>query len=166
MSLPRRRLAPIFQIPLLLALAVTRVAGASDAAAPPLFFALSVADLEASVRWYSETFDLAATRLPGNDAVKVALLQGQGLLVELVEHSAAFDLAARVPEAKGRYLVHGPFKVGFFVRDLDATIARLKGRGATFKGSVYTDEVVRARSILVLDRDGNVIQLFEALPAK
>ncbi|MGE0640125.1 MAG: VOC family protein [Thermoanaerobaculia bacterium] len=166
MRLPRLRLAPIFQIPLLLLLAATPVAGANDPAAPPLFFALSVPDLEASIRWYTEKLDLEATRLPANASARVALLQGEGLLVELVEHSAAFDLAARVPEATGRYLVHGPFKVGFFVHDLDAAVARLRSRGAMFQGSVFTDDVLRAKSILVLDNDGNVLQLFERLPAK
>jgi len=133
----------------------------AEPAAAPVFFALSVADLEASVKWYGEMLQLAPTRLPGNPKVKVALLQGDGLIVELIEHSEAFRLESRLPELQKRYLAHGLFKVGFFVSDLDATIERLRQRGATFKGELFTDERLGARSILLLDNSANVIQLFE-----
>lgn len=150
---------------------VTLLAGlvppvAVEGAAPPVFFAVSVADLDASVKWYSQTLDLTPTRLPGTAQAKVALLQGGGLLVELVEHSEAFKLETRLPELQKRYLAHGLFKVGFFVADLDAAVERLKHRGAAFKGGVFTDKVLGARSILLLDNSDNVIQLFERLGAK
>jgi catechol 2,3-dioxygenase-like lactoylglutathione lyase family enzyme len=100
----------------------------------------------------------------------VALLRGRGLLIELVELAEAAPLETRVPGLKGRYQVYGLFKAGFYVRDLDAEVARLKAKGVQFKGSLFEDPVARARSILVLDNDGNLIQLFEALapgaPAK
>lgn len=132
----------------------------------PVFFAVSVADLDASVKWYSDHLDLTATRLPGTAQAKVALLQGQGLVVELVQHPDAFDVETRLPELAKRYLAHGLFKVGFYVADLDATMDRLEKRGATFKGKVFTDPVLGARSILLLDNSGNVIQLFERLAGK
>src|SRR5262245_12943845 len=66
-------------------------------ARPPAFFALSVPDLEASVKWYGENLGLTATRLPGKPEAKVAILRGSGLMVELVEHSKAADLEAVVP---------------------------------------------------------------------
>lgn len=152
-------------LPVLLVGLISPVA-ADGAAPPPVFFAVSVADLEASVKWYTETMDLTATRLPGTEQAKVALLQGSSLVVELVEHSEAFKLETRIPELQRRYLAHGLFKVGFFVEDLDKTVERLKNRGAAFKGTVFTDKVLGARSILLLDNNDNVIQLFERLGAK
>ena len=128
------------------------------------FFALSVSDLDASVQWYTEMLDLTATRLPSSPKAQIALLQGDGLAVELVQVSAAFALQDRLPDVQKRYLVHGIFKAGFFVKDLDATVAELGRRGATFKVKTFTDEVLRARSILLLDNSGNTIQLFERLP--
>lgn len=139
---------------------------AEELAAPPVFLAFSVPDIEASVKWYSESFDLTATRLPDSPQAKVALLRGNGLLVELVEHSHAFDLKARVPESEKRYLVHGLFKAGFFVQDLEATIERLEKRGARFVGNVFTDQGAGARSILLLDNNDNVLQLFERIPVE
>jgi catechol 2,3-dioxygenase-like lactoylglutathione lyase family enzyme len=144
------------------------VSAAADC--PATFFALSVPNLEASVKWYADAFDLEATELPGGEKGKVALLRGRGLLIELVELAEAAPLETRVPGLKGRYQVYGLFKAGFYVRDLDAEVARLKAKGVQFKGSLFEDPVARARSILVLDNDGNLIQLFEALapgaPAK
>lgn len=148
-------------IVLCVALASSVSGAPAQGAAPPVFFALSVADLDASVKWYSETFDLTVTRLPKVAPAKVALLQGNGLVVELVEHPGAFDLKARLPELEKPYLAHGLFKVGFFVADLDGIVTRLKARGAVFKGRVFTDPVLGARSILLLDNSGNMIQLFE-----
>jgi predicted enzyme related to lactoylglutathione lyase len=151
---------------ILLALFVGLIPPAAADTVPPVFFAVSVADLNASVKWYGDHLDLTPTRLPGTPQAKVALLQGKGLVVELVQHSEAFDLESRLPELQKRYLVHGLFKVGFYVKDLDATVDRLKKRGATFKGDVFTDKVLGARSVLLLDNSGNVIQLFERLGAK
>jgi catechol 2,3-dioxygenase-like lactoylglutathione lyase family enzyme len=128
---------------------------------PSTFFAVSVPNLEASVRWYADAFGLSATVLPGNEKAKVALLRGPDLLLELVEPAEALE--GDRAGVEGRYRVQGFFKVGFFVKDLDAEVARLRGKGVRFKGSVFEDRVARARSILVLDRDGNIIQLFEAL---
>lgn len=149
---------------LLLGLVAWRIdAGAEALASPPVFLAISVPNLETSLKWYSATFDLTPVRLPGTPKVKVALLKGQGLLVELVQDTEAFDLQTRLPGVQERHLVHGLFKVGFFVRDLDATIVRLKKKGVRFKGSAFTDKVADARSILLLDNNDNMIQLFEQL---
>jgi catechol 2,3-dioxygenase-like lactoylglutathione lyase family enzyme len=130
---------------------------------PATFFAVSVRDLEASAKWYTDAFGLEATKLPGSEKAKVSLLRGRGLLVELVELAGATPLRSRVPGLNGREEVHGLFKVGFFVKDLDAEVARLKAKGVRFKGSLFEDPVARARSILVLDNDDNIIQLFEDL---
>lgn len=136
----------------------------AEAAGGGAFFAVSVADLDASVAWYRETLELTPTRLPGSDTVRVALLQGDGVIVELIEHGDAVTLEEPLPSADRRYLVHGLFKAGFFVADLDATVTRLRERGARFRGEVFQDAVLGARSILLLDNSGNVLQLFERLP--
>ena len=52
----------------------------ADLAAPPVFFAVSVPSLEASVKWYTENLDLVPVRLPASPKAKVALLKGHGAL--------------------------------------------------------------------------------------
>ena len=148
------------------AMLVTILAAAAPApveSQSPTFFALSVADLDASVKWYEDMLGLTAKRLPGNVEAKVALLTGAGLVVELVQHSKAFEVTTRVPELEKRYLAHGLYKVGFHVADLDKTVERLKKRGASFKGGTFTDDVLKAKSALLLDNAGNIIQLFQRL---
>jgi catechol 2,3-dioxygenase-like lactoylglutathione lyase family enzyme len=59
---------------------------------PQPFFALSVADLESSARWYSEKFGLRVVmQAPKMKTVRSALivLAGGGLLVELIQTDAA-----------------------------------------------------------------------------
>lgn len=143
------------------ALAGLATGAAAQTVTSPAFVALSVADLEASAAWYRDAFDLTVTRLPQTSPVRVALLQGASLIVELVEHPDAVDLKSRAPDVGQRFLVHGPFKVGFFVENLDAMVERLTARGVVFRGPAFTDPVLRARSILLLDNSGNTIQLFE-----
>src|SRR5687767_13497065 len=50
------------------------------------FFALSVDDLDASTRWYVETFDLTVSSRLSHGNMKGALLAGHGLEVELIAH--------------------------------------------------------------------------------
>jgi catechol 2,3-dioxygenase-like lactoylglutathione lyase family enzyme len=155
----------------MLHLAALVLAGAAAAAEAPLvaesptFVALSVRDLDASVKWYTETLGLTATRLPPHGISKAAIVRGPGLLVELVQHGESFPLESRLPGLKGRYIVQGIFKVGVFVDDLDATVKRLTDKGARFKGRLFSDETTGVRSHLLLDNEDNVIQLFEELKA-
>jgi Glyoxalase/Bleomycin resistance protein/Dioxygenase superfamily len=60
------------------------------------FFALSVADLESSARWYSEKFGLKVVmQAPKTKTVRsaVIVLAGGGLLVELIQTDEAMPLS-------------------------------------------------------------------------
>ena len=90
--------------------------------ARPLFhttgsaFAVSVSDLKASTAWYVEKLGLAVTmRVPRNEATRAAVvvLQGGGLLVELVQHDDAVSVAPLRSGSQAGTALHGFFKVGF-----------------------------------------------------
>src|SRR5688572_5726078 len=89
------------------------------------FFAISVPDLQASTKWYTEKLGLRAILIvpkqPG--AVGVNVLQGNGLTVEIQQHDGAEPVTRGAPSDR-----QGIFKVGVVVKDFDATLAMLRAR--------------------------------------
>ena len=119
------------------------------------FFALSVADMEASVKWYSEKLDLKVVmREPKKNKSAVTVLAGGGLMVELLQDDDA------VPSGKEAHLVHGIFKTGLIVDDLDKTLSMLKVRKVPIAFGPYPATQNSAGNFIVSDNAGNLIQFF------
>lgn len=84
---------------------VLRVGGA--------FFALSVANMDSSARWYSEKLGLSVVmRTPRTNTPGATVLEGGGLIVKLVERPDAVSLAAAAPAIRETSRIHGIFKAG------------------------------------------------------
>lgn len=147
----------------------TRAVRAAEPAAPsiglvgPQFIALSVKELEPMARWYTTTFDLTLLKdLPAPDgATHTQILSSSELLVELSHHRQARSLQEYAGAPTRGFLVHGFFKAGLFVKDLDRAIEGLKARGVTTLGSPQGDPPTGLRWVLFRDPGGNVLQLFE-----
>jgi len=121
------------------------------------FFALSVADLEASTKWYAEKLGLElTTHVPG----RVAVLKGGGLSVELIHEAAARPLRSLLPAAREVTGVHGIVKVGFLVTDFDRTLDALKARGVEVAYGPWPKRPDQAANVILRDNGGNLIQLF------
>jgi catechol 2,3-dioxygenase-like lactoylglutathione lyase family enzyme len=139
----------------------------ADAADPPpaqaargSFVALSVPDLEASIAWYQDKLGVRLTSRPVDSAtVKVAILEGEGLLVELIQHADAAAMPAPA-QAPGQ----GIFKAGFFVEDFDAALARLRATGAQIAYGPYPAKDGQRANVIVRDNAGNLLQLFGPKP--
>lgn len=146
---------------LLLGLALPPVAAPADSAAVSAtgaFFALSVPDLAASVRWYSEKLGLRVVmEPPKSEHVSVTVLEGGGLIVELIQNDKAMPLATAAPGVKE---VHGIFKVGVIVDDFDKTLAILRARGVDIAYGPYPRQENQRANVIVRDNAGNLIQLF------
>ena len=116
----------------LLALLQTRTVGARTEPPAPsdppfagvkgAFFAVSVADIEASTKWYAEKLGLAVEMRTKSGKTSVIVLSGNGLTVELLRHDDAMDLG------KDALLAHGFVKAGLVVENPDKTLAELKAR--------------------------------------
>lgn len=131
----------------------------------PFFFALSVADAEASSAWYQRVFGFAVAReidLPDARA-RIRLLERAGAFLELVESPEAQPLTTVAPQARRRHLVHGVFKIGLLTPDLDRALEGLERLDVPLRGEVFTESDGTMRSLQVEDPDGNVIQVFELL---
>jgi catechol 2,3-dioxygenase-like lactoylglutathione lyase family enzyme len=123
------------------------------------FFALSVSDMEASVQWYSEKLGLKVTmRAPKVNGATATVLEGSGLIVELVQDDAARPLTAAAPGVKESLRVHGFFKAGVVVNDFEKTLAMLKARNAEIAFGPFPARSDQRANVIVRDNAGNLIQ--------
>lgn len=157
-------------IGLLLCLTISAQAIAQAPATPQFpfttkgaFFGLSVADVEASAKWYAEKFGLQVVlRPPKFDGATAVILEGNGLIVELVQRDDAMPLSKAAPSVTQNSRVHGFFKAGIIVDDFDATVARLKARGVAIAMGPYPKTAAQRANVIVRDNSGNLIQFFGA----
>ncbi len=140
----------------------------SGAPGPPFttrgaFFALSVANVDTSARWYAEKFGLAVTmRAPTTNGVSATVLEGGGLIVELIQRDDAMPLRAAAKSLNANYRVHGFFKAGFVVDDFDKTLRDLRARGVEVAIGPFAATAEQRANVIVRDNAGNLIQIFGA----
>lgn len=132
-----------------------------QAPAPPFgevrgaFLAVSVGDLAASTRWYAEKLGLRVMmQVTSQNGVAVAVLEGGGLTVELVQLDAA------APRAGGAELTHGLFKAGIVVDDLAGSLERLRALGVEIAFGPFPARQGQRANAIIRDNAGNLIQLF------
>ena len=155
---------------LVLSLVCTLVSEAQSQPAVPLppafvahgaFFALSVADIGASARWYTEKLGLRVVmQVPKQDKAAVTVLEGGGLIVELIAHDDARPLANAAPGAAGALFVHGIFKVGVMVEDYEKLLEVLRARQVDIAMGPFPARGGQRANVIVRDNAGNLIQFF------
>jgi catechol 2,3-dioxygenase-like lactoylglutathione lyase family enzyme len=125
------------------------------------FFALFVADAGASSKWYCEKLGMKVIKyLPRQDKVTVAILQGGGLIVELIQNDDALPLTKVVPAIQSSILVHGFFKAGVIVEDFDKLISLFRQRGVEIAYGPYPSKGDERANVIIKDNAGNLIQFF------
>ena len=142
-------------------------AGAVAQAAAPLFkttgafIGLSVPDLEASERWYSEKLGLRLVLdPPAHEGVKAKVLEGGGLIVELVHNPKAVPLRTAAPAITHTTFVHGMFKAGVIVDNYEQTLTALRSRGVEIAMGPFPAREGQRANVIIRDNGGNLIQLF------
>ncbi len=129
----------------------------------PQHVALSVSDLEESVRWYQEKlgFTRVIRRAFPAIATRAANLELNGFQIELFQrdHSQQpFQPPANVPDD---LLGQGYKHIGFIVDDLDAAIAELNRRGVPLVDQPTRVEALGLRLCFIRDNNGYLIELGE-----
>ena len=125
------------------------------------FFALSVADMDASVRWYSEKLGLKHVMVvPKRDRIAVTVLEGGGLIVELIQHDDAVALRKAAPAVSDPQMIHGVFKVGLVVENFEQTLTRLKARRVEIAYGPFPARDRQRKNVVIRDNSGNLIQFF------
>jgi catechol 2,3-dioxygenase-like lactoylglutathione lyase family enzyme len=129
------------------------------------FFALSVANLDASVRWYSEKLGMKVVmREPKRDGVAVAVLEGGGLVVELIALDDAAPLSKAAPGVKDALHVHGLVKAGAIVADFEGTLRLLRERNVEIAFGPFPARANQRANVIIRDNAGNLIQFFASSP--
>lgn len=118
------------------------------------FFALSVADIEASAKWYEEKLGLSVEMRTKSGKTSVIVLSGNGLTVELLRHDDATD------SGKDALLSHGFFKAGLVVENLDKTLEELKARNVQIAYGPYPARDGAMANFIIKDNAGDLIQFF------
>lgn len=128
------------------------------------FWAISVPDIEASVKWYQSIFGLRTTQqlITPDGSVKLIILEGPNLMVEVMQMTGADSLKKYAPGLKSRAMVHGLFKVGLWVADLEKTRRALEQRKVKMVTDIFEEQEGGVRSFVIEDNSGNTIQLFSA----
>ena len=123
------------------------------------FFALSVKDVDASAKWYSEKLGLKIVMQPPKaNSARVIVLEGGDLIVELIQHDDARDLKQVAPTIDNNILVHGIFKAGVVVQDIDKTLAFLKERNVPIAIGPFPKTAEQRANFIIRDNEGNLIQ--------
>lgn len=148
---------------LIVAPALLAVALTADAQSPESpfatsrggFIALSVSDLTAAAKWYTERLGLREVMtVPRTGRIAgVAALEGDGILIELIQHDDAVGRTG-APELR-----HGIAKAGVIVEDFDRTVAALRARGIDITSGPYPPRPTQRANLMFRDNEGNYIQI-------
>ena len=117
------------------------------------FFAVSVPDLEASVKWYSDKLGLKVAVRGGRSGklAGLAIMEGGGLVIELLQNDDATSRPGN-PE-----LVHGFIKGGIMVDDMDKAVAMLRAREIPIVMGPFPARETRRANVAFRDNAGNLI---------
>lgn len=125
------------------------------------FFALSVEDLTASANWYAEKLGLKVVmNVPKSNKAAVIVLEGGGLIVELIQHDDALPLKKAAPAVSDPMFIHGITKVGIVVDDFDKTLAMLREKNVPIAYGPYPKRADQRANLIIRDNAGNLIQFF------
>lgn len=126
------------------------------------FLALSVANLDRMVAWYRDTlgFRVFNTGTAPNGTIRFALLQQGNALVELLQLPDARSRGAAAPGTTAAHHVHGFFKSGFVVADIDAVYRRVRAMRLPLAYELGQPPGGPYRSFGLRDPEGNLLQFF------
>ena len=129
----------------------------------PNFAAIIISDFDKSIEWYSNSLGFEVINRVDSEErgfSQANLWRGSAKLelIEISNTASQTELLEANPEFKR---VEGFFKFGFTVDHFDDWIKYLEDIKVQFNGNVVEDPQSGKRMVIILDPDGNRIQIFE-----
>lgn len=123
-------------------------------------FAISVADLEETIRWYSDVFGFTVidrSEIPGV-GIKVSHMQGVDMILEIFEAPGAAPLPEDRKVPNRDLMTHGNKHISFGVPDGRKAKEELEAMGVEV---AMVAEVDGTYGVFIRDNTGNLIEIFE-----
>ncbi len=136
----------------------------NELSSPELVFtAVIVEDLAISSKWYQDVLDFKLVNSTANQerGFKQANLANGYAWLELLEIKNSVANATTKSTFGDKARINGYFKIGFRVNTFENWLQRLTKLGVSYSGNVVTDPNTGKKMIIILDPDGNRIQIFE-----
>ena len=129
-------------------------------AAPGPFVALSVSNLDRQIAWYRDVlgFTVSARGTVGDRKIPYAHLREGPILLELLQWPGARPRAQAAPGTEDPVEIHGFFKSGVVVADVNALYRHFQARGVKFDYELRQHS--GSRSFGLRDPEDNLWQFF------
>jgi hypothetical protein len=127
------------------------------------FFALSVSSTDSVSAWYEDIFDLELLKeiKSPDGTVDVRIIGNENLMVEILSHKNSRTISDCGIQADQPFRMRGIFKMGIYVRDVDAAQAYLKRKNVVIKNQIFSDKETSMRSFVISDVKQNLIQFIQ-----
>lgn len=129
----------------------------------PYFSAIIVSNIDSSINWYSSNLGFEkVNRFDSEErGFKQANIKRGKAHIELIELSNAIYPKDILANKSNKTRIAGFYKIGFKISSFDTWVDALTKAGVEFHGRVVQDELSGKKTIILIDPDGNRIQLFE-----
>ncbi len=127
------------------------------------FFSLIVNNIDSAMLWYEDIlgFNRVSYTESAERGFKLANLTRENIALELIALKSALNAEDVIPNFNNKTRLVGIFKFGFRVNDFNHWEKHLKANNVNIYGDVVEDPTTGKKIVIVLDPDGNRVQLFE-----
>lgn len=125
------------------------------------FFAITVPNTDSTSEWYEEIFQMKLLKefRSVEKNIHVRIIGNNHLRVEIVQNENSLSGCSVQKDDKIR--VRSCFKAGLYVNNMASAEAYLRERNVIIKHGPFEDKEIHARSFIIEDPNGFMIQVLE-----
>ncbi|HVO74166.1 MAG TPA: VOC family protein [Ignavibacteriaceae bacterium] len=152
---------------MLIVSAAVLLSGGDIADAPKEFkvylVAVSVKDINTAAAWYNKYlgFQFGEKKDYPESKVSIGIMTKGDFSLEIVQHKESVPVSKFIPDISNPAMIRGYGKIGYMVDNLDEIIKRMKADSVKFIIDPMQNKTSGSKMCIVLDNDGNWVQLME-----